>query len=742
MSLAHAESPAEAAGVQPPPAFEGVDPTAYVRRKEDASALHLMVEGIHCPGCVNRIETAMAAIPGVVAARVNLTTRRLALEWRTGAAEPRDLVAALAALGYRAMPYDPERLGDAGRAEERNLLRALAVAGFAAANVMLLSVAVWAGASSGMGPATRDLLHWISALVALPAVAYAGQPFLRSALGALSARRLNMDVPITLAVALAAGMSLAETVRGGEHVYFDAAVTLLFFLLIGRYLDLRARAKACSAAEHLLALTASAATVVEDDGSRRAMPPTEVGAGMTVAVAAGERIAVDGVVSAGASDIDGALVTGESTPYPVAPGERVFAGTLNLTGPLSVRVTAAGEDTLLSEIVRLMEAAEQGRARYVRLADRLARIYAPVVHILGAATFLGWLLAGAGWQSALLTAVAVLIITCPCALGLAVPVVQVVASGRLLRAGVLVKSGDALERLAQADRVVFDKTGTLTLGDLELREGPNIEAEDLRCAVSLAATSSHPLARALARAAPDVAPATLVREVPGAGLAMPVAGDEMRLGSRAWCGVGDEYGVDTEDGPELWLARPDRPPVRFAFADAPRPDAAETVRALSARGLAVELLSGDREPVVERLAARLGIDVWRAGRTPAEKVRRLDELAEQGHRVLMVGDGLNDAPALAAATVSISPAAAADVSQTAADLVFQGKSLAPVVEALEVARRADRLVRQNFTMALLYNAVAVPLAVMGLVTPLIAAIAMSLSSLAVSLNALRLWGRR
>jgi len=731
-------------------AAQTLDPKAFTRVGADGIAeLDLAIENLHCPSCIPRIEGALAKQPGLVEGRVNLSTRRLRLRWRPDTVDPETLVEAVTAQGFRLAPCNPVGLQDAQAREGRELLRAQAVAGFAAGNVMLLSVSVWGGLVSDMGPATRDLMHWISALIALPAIAYAGRPFFRSALASLRGRRLNMDVPISLAVSLAAGMSLFETLRGAGQVYFDAAVMLLFFLLIGRYLDLRVRGRARSAVENLMALRASAATVIKPCGGRQRVAIAEVRPGLRLAVAAGERIPADGRIAAGRSEIDTSLVTGETLPRPAATGGEVFAGTLNLSAPLEVEVTAAGEGTLLAEILRLMEAAEQGRARYVRWADRAARIYAPAVHLVAAGTFAGWLgFGGLGWQDALMVAIAVLIITCPCALGLAVPAVQVAAVGRLLRGGVLVKAADALERLAAVDTVVFDKTGTLTLGRPELIDAAAVDLQDLRQAAALTALSRHPLSRALCQAAGPV-PAVVgeVREEPGAGLAAVLPdGRELRLGSRTWCGLPETPEASSGTaaaGPELWLCAPGRPALRFAFRDAPRADAAAVVAWLLRRGLRVELLSGDRQAVVAETAAALGIADWRAGCRPDDKIARLHALAREGRRVLMVGDGLNDAPALAAAFVSASPAEAADVSQAAADLVLQGSSLAPLIEALRVARWSRRLVFQNFALALSYNLVAVPLAVAGLVTPLIAAVAMSSSSIVVTLNALRLnWMKR
>jgi len=728
-----------------------IDPTARILRPdEDADRRHdfsahtrlndageaeinLMVEGIQCGACVWLIEALINKQSGIAWARVNMTTRRLVVRWDP--AEGGDAATVLAPViqvGYRLVPYDPARLKSESERQEKELLRAMAVAGFAAGNVMLFSVSIWAG--SDMGPATRTFMHWLSALVALPAIAWCIRPFMRSALHALAGKRSNMDVPITIGVLLTSAMSLFETITWGQHAYFDSAISLLFFLLIGRYLDSRARGRARSAAEHLLMLDAVAVTVLEPDGSQSLLPPDKVVPGQTVLVAAGERIGIDGVVADGRSDVDTSLISGESVPQAIEPGAKVFAGTINLSAPLRLVVVAVGERTLLAEIVRMMEVAEQGRARYVALADRVARWYAPVVHLAALSTFLVWRFAlGAIWQDALLNAVAVLIITCPCALALAVPVVQVIGSGRLLRQGILIKSATALERFATVDTVVFDKTGTLTRGKPELVEDGGWTADDLRLAASLALASRHPLARALAAACPAASLADNVREEPGRGL---VAG-EIRVGSRRHVGV-TESGEDSAMGPELWLAAPGRSPVRFAFVDEARRDAAKVVASLRRRGLAVELLSGDREAAVRHVADQAGIAEWRAARTPAEKVARLAELRQAGHRVLMVGDGLNDAPALAAAHVSMSPSSAVDVSQTAADVVFQGERLGPVAETLEVARRSRTLVRQNFVLAIGYNVFTVPLAMAGHVTPLIAAIAMSTSSLVVITNALRL----
>ena len=720
-----------------------VDPSLFVRKTSEGLAqIDLVVQDMHCAGCLRKVERGLNELPGVEYARANLSTKRVAVRWQPAQLKPADIVEKLADTGFEAVPFDPKLLSALDETEERRLLRALGVAGFAAANVMLISVGVWAGLASDMELSTRAFFYWISALIALPAIAYAGQPFFRSALRALRARTMNMDVPISLAVLLATGMSLIQTIVNASHVYFDASVTLLFFLLIGRYLDVQARAKACSAAQNLLGLRAMAATVIGPDGTQHSVPVENLEPGMKVSVASGTRIPADGEVLTGRADIDTSLVTGESVPTAVAPGSKVFAGTLNISAPLTLRVTKRDDDSLLAEIVRLMESAEQGRAGYVRLADRAARIYAPAVHILAAATLALWFALGAGWETAFTHAIAVLIVTCPCALGLAVPVVQVVATGRLLKHGVLVKASDGLEKLADADTIVFDKTGTLTLGEPELVSSGEAGPAEIALAVALARQSRHPLARALAAHGADIAAPALsdIHEVPGMGMEAVLDGETIRLGNRNFTGTAGE--ASSHAGPELWLAKGRETPRQFRFADRARSDAAETIDRLTREGFAIELLSGDREEVVRELADKLNIADWRAEARPDEKIARLEELRAQGRKVLMVGDGLNDAPALRAAHVSMSPSSAADVSQTAADFIFQGADLKPIVETIRIARGARRLVVQNFGLALVYNTIAVPLAVAGYVTPLIAAIAMSSSSITVTLNAVRLNWRR
>ncbi|TDR94070.1 heavy metal translocating P-type ATPase [Enterovirga rhinocerotis] len=695
----------------------------------------LSVPSIHCGACIQRIERVLGALPGVEHARVNLSTRRVSVRWRGEAPPP--LIETLAADGYAAHLDD-------GTDEPKDrtlgqLIRALAVSGFAASNIMIFSVSIWSGAE----PETRDLFHWLSGLIALPALAYAGQVFFRSAWSALRHGRTNMDVPISIGVLLAFGMSVYETAHGGPHAYFDASVSLLFFLLIGRTLDHVMRERARVAVKGLRGLASRGALVLEADGSRSYRPLPELEPGMTILLAAGERVPVDSLVLDGRSDLDASLVSGESAPRDVVPGTRLEAGTLNLTGPLVVRAEASAGDSFLAEMLRLMEAAEAGRSHYQRIAERVSRLYAPVVHLAAALTCLGWVLATGDWHRAITIAIAVLIITCPCALGLAVPMVQVVAARRLFEAGIMVKDGGALERLAEIDAVVLDKTGTLTRGEPRLVAGEAVDEAALGIAAAIAAHSRHPYSQAVSEAArarlgpvPPVAPGD-VSDHPGSGLEARLDGALWRLGRADWALAEDAPGRGS-DG--VVLARDGRLVATFRFEDRLREDARAAVSAMTANGLSAEILSGDAEPPVRQVAQALGLP-WRARMVPSGKVAHIAERAREGRRVLMVGDGLNDAPALAAAHASMAPANAADIGRNAADLVFLRESLLAVPQALSVAREARTLVRENLFIAIGYNAIAVPIAVLGYVTPLVAAIAMSLSSIIVVANALRLSGR-
>ena len=686
----------------------------------------LSVPGVHCAHCIRTVESGLLHLPGVEAARVNLSTRRASVKWR-GEQAP-NIIETLAALGFPAHVFEvAEEQKDA---ELARLIRALAVAGFAAMNIMLLSVSIWSGAE----PETRQAFHWISAALALPCLVYSGRIFFVSAWSALRSGRTNMDVPISIGVSLAFALSLYDTINHGTHAYFDAATSLIFFLLIGRTLDHVMREKARAAVQGLIRLTPRGAMVLRDDGSRDYLPIDDIEPGMRIALAAGDRIPVDGVVIDGRSELDCAIATGESVPRPMAPGEAIQAGTLNLTGPLTMISTARARDSFLAEMVRLMEAAEGGRAGYRRLADRMAALYSPVVHATAFLTFLGWMAVTGDWHRAISIAIAVLIITCPCALGLAVPIVQVMAARRLFENGILVKDGSGIERLAEIDTAVFDKTGTLTTPDVQLCETASLDRSTLAIAAALGAHSKHPQSRALSLFADNVntpAPSD-IREHAGLGIEGWHDGKLYRLGRGAWAVPSQPETTGTV------LSVQGRPLATYRFEERLRPGARAAIDALRGDGLELQIFSGDTAIAVATVADSLAIPDRAAGLLPAEKVERLTALAARGRKVLMIGDGLNDAPALSAAYVSMAPVSAADVGRNAADFVFLRDDLTAIPLAHWVALEAGRLVRQNFALAIAYNAIALPIAILGHVTPLIAALAMSLSSIIVVANALRL----
>ena len=685
------------------------------------------VPGVRCAGCISKLENGLALNPGIAAARVNFTAKRVSITHLPDMTLPQ-LVKILGDIGFEAVPIAGDGV-DGTQRESRQMLQAMAVAGFAMMNIMLLSVSVWSGAQGF----TRDLFHWISALIALPTVAYAGRPFFRSAWAALRKGRTNMDVPISIGVLITTALSLFETFTHGPHAYFDGVVMLLFFLLTGRWLDVVMRSRARDGVSALLKQTASGAMVLDKDGKTRWVEARALSIGMDMIVAAGERVAADGIIIRGNSSFDLSLLTGESAPQMAHEGDSIHAGTLNIDSPVTISVTATGPDTAIADIARLMEQAGQSKSLYVRVADRAARLYAPAVHTLAAASFLGWMLAGAGWHESLLVAVAVLIITCPCALGLAVPAAQIVVAGALMRAGILVKDGSALERLAEVDRAMFDKTGTLTLGRPEPVNLDDANGEQRSILLALARASRHPLSEAIRRtlegAGTSAASLTNIREIAGSGVYAMAGTCEVSLGR-------PDFDMASA-GMAAQLLVAGQPPFTVHFTDQVRSAAAETITELAQLGIESAILSGDRASAVAPVARMLGLTA-QTGMLPEDKLDAIARQKRAGHHVLMVGDGLNDGPALAAGHASIAPASASDVGQNAADVVFLGDALTPVATAVRAARRTQQIVRQNFGLAIGYNVIAVPLAISGHVTPLIAAAAMSGSSLIVVANALRL----
>ena len=720
-------------GLAPPTQSIAGDFSAFVREKRGLKTLTLSVRGAKCGGCLSKIESRLNALSGVQHARMNLSNGKLKVGW-TGAISADQIVKTVSDLGYGVSAFSEDRSAKDAKSEERDLLISMGVAAFALANVMLLSVSVWSGHGE-MGEQTRTALHGISGLIALPVMIFSGRHFFKSAYAALRHGHANMDVPISLALILAFGVSVWETATGGEHAYFDASIMLLCFLLIGRFLDARLRRQTQAAAHELAALQNRSLNRINADGHTEAIRADEVEKGDRILLAAGERAVVDLKVTQGTSGIDESMVSGESLPRTIGHGETLYAGSLNLDHPLTGEALAPASDSLLSQIADMLEAGEQKRARHRQIADKAVSLYVPFVHTTAALAFLVWLLIGASAHQAILIAVSTLIITCPCALALAAPVAQVVASGALFKKGIFLRSGDALERFAEIDHIVLDKTGTLTLGTPRL---VSKHAAELTLAAQLARASRHPLSRAIVE---TVGPGTVadgVREHPGLGVEGTINGQAYRLGSAEWVGV---HGSISQTGPSLWFGGPEIDPILFQFEDQLQSDARKTLRALRQNGFDLEILSGDRDEAVSKIAKTLEIENWRAEVSPTGKADRLEVLRASGKKVLMVGDGLNDAGALALAHASLAPGGAMDISQSASDAVYSG-GLAALQTVLSLSRKTKTVMVQNFGLAAAYNGIAVPIAVTGHVTPLIAAIAMSASSLLVTLNALRIKGEQ
>ena len=696
-----------------------------------------VIPAMHCGGCISSIERTVAKLDFVDSVRANLSLKRVSVVWRNNDGDLQTIDRTLTDLGFEHSLFDAESdTSDDQKKAGRRLLMALGVAGFGAANIMLLSVSIWSGAD----PETITLFHLLSGIIAVPVVAFAGRPFFHSALTALKARRLNMDVPISLAVLLALVMSIFESLTGGEEAYFDAAVTLLFFLLIGRYLDHLMRDKARDAVHQLNRISSKGASVVVDDDQLEYLSISNIIPGHILRLFAGERFPVDGEIVKGSSDLDCSLVTGENLPVQAGVGKIVEAGTLNLTGVVDVRVLRDAKHSFLAEVARMMEAAEQGRGRFTRIADRMARIYAPAVHLLAALAFAGWMIVTAGdWHTSIYVAISVLIITCPCALGLAVPVAHVIAARRLFQQGVIIADGAGFERMEQVTRVVFDKTGTLTTGVPQIGSASSMTDIEKQIARTLSANSNHPASMAVKEFFKDQTKVELsgIHELPGFGIEAQYKGKKIRLGQTHWVSeIAKSNSSPVKDG--LSFAIENGKVADFQITEELRKDAIAAIKALQAKGMHIDLLSGDSEKPVQKIAEQLGITNFHSRQSPADKIAFISDLQSSGEKVLMVGDGLNDAPALAGAHVSIAPSNACDVGRHAADFVFTHKSLLSVPFALKTSRQVGAIVKQNFGLAILYNIIAVPFAIAGFVTPLIAAIAMSASSIVVVANSMRL----
>jgi Cu2+-exporting ATPase len=703
----------------------------------------LILEGITCAACVWLNERHLASLDGVLGVQINYSTQRAHVRWDARRIALSQILQAVAQIGYRAHPYDPGRTHERLEAERKTLLRRLGLAGVMTAQVMTLSEALYLGATPVTEHEFAGFFHWVSLLLTLPVLFYSATPFFRGAWNDLTHRRVGMDVPVVLGIVSAFAASVWTTLTGKGVAYFDSVTMFVFFLLGARYLEMMARRRSAQAFESLAQATPAMATRLDVHGAESIVPAVELAPGEHVRVKPGEVIPADGVVVQGASTVDESLLTGESLPRPKAAGAAVIGGAINVESPLEIRIDRTGPDTALSSILRLLDRAQAERPALAQTADRIAAWFVAAVLVLAALTAAYWLMRGGDWLAA---TIAVLVVTCPCALSLATPAALAAATGRLARLGLLATRAHALETLARATHFVFDKTGTLTRGQLRVTAMRTYsalpEAQCLQLAAALEQHSEHPIARAILAAAPTpAARATDVRNTPGAGLSGSIDGQRYWLGTAAFLAAETGIAVPAPGNTgatPIWLARSQELLAALQLEDEARPEAAALIRSLHEQGKTVWLLSGDQAPAVQRLADATAIARSAAALTPADKLARVKALQAQGAVVVMVGDGINDAPVLAGADLSIAMGNAAQIALVNADMVLLSQNLAHLDDGLQVARRALRNIRQNLVWAAAYNLVSVPLAALGYVPPWLAALGMSLSSLLVAGNALRL----
>ena len=712
----------------------------FVRHEGDLASTSLMIEGISCAACGWLIERHVRNLAGVAEASLNLSNHRLQVRWSDTALPLSELLAELRRIGYAAHPYQADQAAERLASENRRSLRQLGVAGLLWMQVMMATMATWPEFNIDLSAGMDSILRWTALLLTTPIVFYCCTDFFKGALRDLRTRHLTMDVSVSLAIAGAYLAGIWSTITGHGELYFDAVGMFALFLLAGRYLERRARERTAAATAQLVNLLPASCLRLDAAGQSERVLLSELKLGDRVLVQPGGLIPADGRILSGQSSVDESVLTGEYLPLPRAPGDAVTAGTLNVEGPLTVAVDALGDDTRLSAIVRLLERAQSDKPKLAEIADRVSQWFLVIVLLAAAVVGLVW------WyidpQRAFWIVLALLVATCPCALSLATPTALTTATGTLHKLGLLLTRGHVLEGLNHIDTVVFDKTGTLTEGRLTLTAVHPLGSEDADRCLGLAAAlenrSEHPIARAFGRA-PQ--PADSVDSVPGLGLEGHVGGRQLRIGQASFVAAlyaGEAPPIPGDQGQWLLLADTTGPLAWFVLDDRLRDDALALLAACRKRGWKTLLLSGDSSPMVGRIAEELGIDEARGGLTPADKLVRLQAMQAAGARVLMLGDGVNDVPVLAAADISIAMGSATDLAKTSADAVLLSNRLQSLVSAFQVARRSRRIIIENLAWASLYNDLILPFAAVGWVTPLWAALGMSASSLLVVLNALRL----
>ena len=700
----------------------------------------LILEGIVCAACVWLNEKHVMQLEGVQEFRINYTTHRATLRWDNNTIQLSEILQAIASIGYNAHPFDPGRLEGIQKKERAKSLRRIAIAGVGMMQVMMLAISLYLGDSLGMDTNTEKFLRWISLLLTTPVVFFASSAFFVSAWRDLKRKRFGMDFPVSLAILGAYLASIWATITGTGDVYFDSVNMFTFFLLVGRFLEMEARHKSGQIAEALVRLLPDTATRVTD-GQQDVIPANELIVGDRVLIKPGEVIPADGVVLEGKSSVNESLLTGESIPLDKSVDSQLIGGTLNVESPLTMKVEKQGENTVLSSIVRLLDQAQNEKPDIAKFADKVASGFVLVLLIIALGVFTFWVV-NVPLDRAFWITLSVLVVTCPCALSLATPVAATAATGELTKKGVLTTRGHALETLATVDHVIFDKTGTLTHGRLIVKDykisGLLSEEKSLSLAATLEAASEHPVAKAINALSKEVLTVRQLRIASGKGIEAYYQANKYRIGNKQY--VEELYSGVLPDsmGTEVYLVTEKGWVACFNLQDTVRREARQAIRTLHAMGIQTSVLSGDNEAVVSSVVKDLEIRQGYAGLLPHEKLRKLNELQQQGQIVAMIGDGVNDAPVLAKAQVSVAMGKGSQLAQASADMVLLSENLQHLPEAIAISRKMQNIVKQNFIWAITYNVLAVPLAAAGLIAPWMAAIGMSASSLVVVLNSLRL----
>lgn len=713
----------------------------YVHSEGDQQQIQLLIEGISCAACGWLVEKRLIQMPGVSQATLNLGNHRLTLTWDPEQTRLSRLLAEIKRIGYGAHPFEADKASEQIAAENRRYLRRLGLAGLMFMQVMMATMALYEEFNQDLTDDMAIILRWVSLLMTTPVVLYSCTPFFQGAWRDLKNRRLSMDVSVSLAIGGAYLAGIWATVTNTGEIYFDSVTMFAFFLLAGRYLERRARQRTVESSAKLVNLLPPSAMRVDAQGQAQRIMLDEVVPGDLLDIKPGESIPADGDIVSGISSVDESALSGEYLPLAKRAGDKVTAGTLNVEGPLRIRVNAIGDDTRLSAIVRLLERAQTDKPRLAQIADQVAQYFLLIV--MSSAVIVGglwwWQVNG---ETAFWIVLAMLVATCPCALSLATPTALTTATGSLQKLGLLITRGHVLEGLNKVDTVILDKTGTLTEGRMTLERIEAFAGQDsdeaLRLARMLEARSEHPIARAFGR---TLEQAESVTSHPGSGLEGVCHGQWLRIGKPAFVAeLSGKPAPALPDEPGQWLLLGDQhgPIAWFVLNDRLRTDAAELIRGLQARRLQVILLSGDHDQVVTRMAQQLGIQQAIGNASPADKLAFVQQLQHEGHQVLMLGDGVNDVPVLASANISIAMGEASDLAKTSADAVLLSSQLSTLLQALSGARRTRRIMLQNLFWAGSYNAGILPLAALGMVTPAWAAVGMSASSLLVVLNALRL----